>query len=77
MLLAIVFLYLWLFEKDFERIFLKDLQKQISGANVVQNVKLSNPFICIKPFIGLIPCNYAHLSQLQTSYISTLHICFG
>jgi hypothetical protein len=39
MLLAIVFLYLWLFEKDIERIFLKDLQKQISGANVVQNVK--------------------------------------
>jgi hypothetical protein len=35
------------------------LQKQTSGANVVQNVKLekSNPFICIKPFIGLIPSN--------------------
>jgi hypothetical protein len=39
MLLAISFLYLWLFAKDFERIFPKDLQKQTSGANVVQNVK--------------------------------------
>jgi hypothetical protein len=39
MLLAILFLYLLLIAKDFERIFPKDLQKQISGANVVQNVK--------------------------------------
>jgi hypothetical protein len=39
MLLAIIFPYLWLFAKDFEKIFPKDLQKQTSGANVVQNVK--------------------------------------
>jgi hypothetical protein len=39
MLLAIIFLYLWLFAKEFEKIFPKDLQKQTSGANVVQNVK--------------------------------------
>jgi hypothetical protein len=39
MLLAIIFLYLWLFTKEFEKISPKDLQKQESGANVVQNVK--------------------------------------
>jgi hypothetical protein len=39
MLLAIIFLYLSLFAKDFEKVFQKDLQKQTSGANVVQNVK--------------------------------------
>jgi hypothetical protein len=39
MLLEIIFLYLWLFAKDFEKIFPKDLQKQASGANVVQNGK--------------------------------------
>jgi amino acid permease len=38
MLLAVIFLYLLLFAKDFESIFPKDLQKK-SGANVVQNVK--------------------------------------
>jgi hypothetical protein len=39
MLLAIIFLYLWLFAKDFERIFPKELQKLTIGVNVVQNVK--------------------------------------
>jgi hypothetical protein len=39
MLSEIIFLYLWLFVKEFEKIFPKDLQKQASGANVVQNVK--------------------------------------
>jgi hypothetical protein len=39
---------------------------------VVQNVKLekSNPFICIKPFIGLIPSNLCTSISIQTSYIS-------
>jgi hypothetical protein len=40
MLSEIIFLYLWLFVKEFEKIFPKDLQKQASGANVVQNVKI-------------------------------------
>jgi hypothetical protein len=39
MLLEIIFLYLWLFAKEFDKIFPKDLQKHASGANVVQNVK--------------------------------------
>jgi hypothetical protein len=39
MLLEIIFLYLWLFAKEFEKTFPKDLQKQASGVNVVQNVK--------------------------------------
>jgi hypothetical protein len=39
MLLEIIFLYLWLLAKEFEKIFSKDLQKQASGVNVVQNVK--------------------------------------
>ena len=37
MLFEIIFLYHWLFAKEFEKTFPKDLQKQ---ANVVQNVKL-------------------------------------
>jgi hypothetical protein len=40
MLLEIIFLYHWLIAKVFEKTFPKDLQKQASGANVVQNVKL-------------------------------------
>jgi hypothetical protein len=39
MLLEIIFLYLWLFAKENEKTFPKDLQKQASGANMVQNVK--------------------------------------
>jgi hypothetical protein len=39
MLLEIIFLYIWLLAKEFEKPFPKDLQKQASGANVVQNVK--------------------------------------
>jgi hypothetical protein len=39
MLLAFIFLYIWLFAKEFEKIFPKDLQKQTSGAYMVQNVK--------------------------------------
>jgi hypothetical protein len=38
MLLEIIFLYLWLFAKEFEKVFPKYLQKHASGANVVQNV---------------------------------------
>jgi hypothetical protein len=36
----IIFLYHWLFAKEFERTLPKDLQKQASGANMVQNVKI-------------------------------------
>jgi hypothetical protein len=39
MLLEIIFLYFWLFAKEFEKIFPKIFEKQASGANVVQNVK--------------------------------------
>jgi hypothetical protein len=39
MLLEIIFLYLRLFAKEFEKVFPKYLKKQASGANVVQNVK--------------------------------------
>jgi hypothetical protein len=39
MLLEIIFLYLWLFAKEFEKVFPRGLQKQVSGANVIQNVK--------------------------------------
>jgi hypothetical protein len=39
MLLEIIFLYLWLFAKEFEKSFPKDLQKQASGSNAVQNIK--------------------------------------
>jgi hypothetical protein len=39
-LLEIILLYHWLFAKEFEKIFPKDLKNKLSGANVVQNVKL-------------------------------------
>jgi hypothetical protein len=39
MLLAILFIYPWLFAKDFEKIFQKNLQKHTCGAKVVQNIK--------------------------------------
>jgi hypothetical protein len=39
MLLKILFIHLWLFAKYFEKEFPKHLQKQTSGASVVQNVK--------------------------------------
>jgi hypothetical protein len=39
MLFEIIFLYLWLSAKEFEKIFPKYLQKKASGANVAQNVK--------------------------------------
>jgi hypothetical protein len=40
MLLEIIFLYHWLFAKEFEKSSPKDLQNSLSGANVVQNNKL-------------------------------------
>jgi hypothetical protein len=43
--LEIIFLDLWLFAKEFERTFSKDLKKQASGANVVQNVKKKKAII--------------------------------
>jgi hypothetical protein len=39
MLLKILFMYLWLFAKRLWKILQKNLQKQTSGASVVQNVK--------------------------------------
>jgi hypothetical protein len=39
MLFEIIFLYLWLFAKEFEKVSPKYLQNQASAANVVQNVK--------------------------------------
>jgi hypothetical protein len=39
MLLAILFIYLCLFAKDFEKIFQKICKNKTSGANVIQNVK--------------------------------------
>jgi hypothetical protein len=36
----IILLYHWLFTKEFEKTFPKDLQNKQSGENVVQNVKL-------------------------------------
>jgi hypothetical protein len=39
MIVEIILLYLWLSAKEFEKTFPKDLQKQASGAYVVQNVK--------------------------------------
>jgi hypothetical protein len=76
MLLEIIFLYLWLFAKEFEKIFPKDLQKQASGANVVQNVKLKeNKHICLEMLS--FQSNLCTSVKMQTNYISTLCICFG
>jgi hypothetical protein len=43
--LKTIFLDLWLFAKEFERTTPKYLQKQASGANVVQNVKKKKAII--------------------------------
>jgi hypothetical protein len=40
MLFEIILSYYWLFAKKIKKTFSKDLQKQESSANVVQNVKL-------------------------------------
>jgi hypothetical protein len=66
-------------QKDFEKILQKDLQKQKSGANVVQNVKIKERAIhsyLVRLSIVLTPSNLCTF-QIQTSYISALYICFG
>jgi hypothetical protein len=40
MLFETIFLYHWLFAKEFEKTFPKDCKNKLSGANVAQNVKL-------------------------------------
>jgi hypothetical protein len=76
MLFEIIFLYHWLFAKEFEKTFSKDLQNKLSGANVVQNVKLDQSnHICLR--LLSFQSNLCTSDKLQTSYISTLYIWFG
>jgi hypothetical protein len=65
-------------QKDFEKNFQKDLQKQNSGASVVQNVKRKKVIhaYLMKVLIGLIPSNLC-TCLMQTSSIMHLYICFG
>jgi hypothetical protein len=66
-------------QKNFEKIFQKNLQKnKTSGANVVQNVKRKKAIhaYLVKVKIGLIPSNLC-TSLMQTSSILHLYICFG
>jgi hypothetical protein len=69
-----IFLHHWLFAKEFEKLFQKICKNKLSGAgaNVVHNVKIEE-----SNHINLEILTYAHLSKLQTSFISTLYICFG
>jgi hypothetical protein len=55
------------------------MQNKQCGANVVQNVKLEESnHICLDILsIGSIQSNLCTYIKLQTSYISTLCICFG
>jgi hypothetical protein len=46
MLLKNIFLYLKQIAKNFEKIFPKDLQNKLSGANVVQNLNYIKTYIC-------------------------------
>jgi hypothetical protein len=79
MLFEIIFLFHWLFTKVFEKIFSKDLQKQAKWCKCVQNVKLEEiKHAYLEIFsIGLIRSNLCTSVRIQTSYISTLYICFG
>jgi hypothetical protein len=79
MLLEMIFLYHWLFAKEFEMTFPKKCKNKLSGANVVQNVKLEESnHVCLE-ILSIISfqINYAHLTKMQTSYICTLCIFFG
>jgi hypothetical protein len=61
MLLEIIFLFLWLFTKEFERTFQKDLQKQDSGANVVQNFVIEVKGKCaLGPFPSILVIECQH-----------------
>jgi hypothetical protein len=52
------------------------LQKQASGANVVQNVKLKeSKHVCLEMLS--FQSNLCTYVKMETSYISTLYICFG
>jgi hypothetical protein len=55
------------------------MQNKQCGANVVQNVKLEESnHICLEILsIDSIQSNLCTSIKLQTSYISTLFICFG
>jgi hypothetical protein len=79
MLLEIIFLYHWLSAKEFENTFSKIFAKEKSGANVVQNVKLEqgNHVYLETLSICSFQSNLCTSVKLQTSYISTLYICFG
>jgi hypothetical protein len=68
----IIFLYHWLFAKEFEKIY----KNYLSGANVVQNVKLdqsNHKWLKLLSFQS----NLCRYDKLQTNCISTLCICFG
>jgi hypothetical protein len=81
MLHEIIFLYLWVFAKDFEKVFPKYLQKQESGANVVQmlyRINQSRLFldICTKSFNwfnSMYPMHINHNCKLVT----VLHFIFA
>jgi hypothetical protein len=79
LLLEIILLYHCLFAKEFEKTFPKDLKNKLSGANVVQNVKLdqSNHEYLKILSIGSIQSNLCTYDKLQTGYISTMCIYFG
>jgi hypothetical protein len=72
----IIFLYYWLFAKEFEKAFTNNLQKNnLSGANVVQNIKLEESnHILLEILLSWLKfkVTYEHLSKLQTSYILSL-----
>jgi ADP-glucose pyrophosphorylase len=65
-------------QKNFEKDLQKNLQKQICGASVVQNVKNKETIHAypVSIYIGSIPCNlYTYI--MQTSSIMHFYICFG
>jgi hypothetical protein len=59
-----------------KRLFQKNCKNKLSGANVVQNVKIDQSnHICVKTLS--FQSNLCTSDKLQTSYTSTLCICFG
>jgi hypothetical protein len=77
MIFEILFLYHWLFAKEFEKSFPKNLQNNLSGANVVQNIKLeeSNHVYLEILSISSIQVTYAHLSHCKL--FTFLHFIFA
>jgi hypothetical protein len=76
--LEIIFLYHWLIEKEFKRLFQKICKNKLSGANVVQNFNYVKTSIYLE--LLSFQLNYAHLSKCKLAtflYCIVALVCVG